>query len=60
MNLKRALTGGIVVAVVAAVMIGVNAESFWKPFLTALAFALLCVGAVAWLLVAASRRRTRN
>lgn len=60
MDVRRGVTGGVVVAVFAAVMIGVNAESFWVPFLTALAVSLLCVGAAAWVLVLANRSGTRR
>lgn len=57
MSVKRGLTAGVLVALFLSVLIGVNAESFWAPFLTALAFSMVCVGAATWLLVAARRGR---
>lgn len=56
-NIRQGLTGGLVIALVASVGVGASAESFWAPFLTALAFSLLCAGGVTWLLVVANRRR---
>lgn len=57
MNVKQGVIGGASVALFASLMIGVNAESFWVPFLTTLVFSMVCAGAVTWLLVAARRGR---
>lgn len=55
-NVKRGLTAGVIIALVASVTAGVTSGSFWR-FLAALAFSLLCVGAAHLLLLAARPRR---
>lgn len=58
MNIKRGVTAGGILALFLSLMIGVNAESFWVPFLTSLVVSLLCVGAATGLLVLAKHGRT--
>ena len=56
LSLRRGLTAGFVLTLMSSVTIGANAESFWGPFLTALAFSSLCVGLTTWIMIVARRR----
>jgi len=58
MNIRRGVTAGVIIALFLSVMVGVNAESFWGPFLTSLVVSVLFGGAATGLLVLAKRGRT--
>lgn len=56
-NAKQGVTAGFIIALVTSGVVGISAESFWRPFFVALGFSLVCVGAATWLLVVAERTR---
>jgi CDP-diglyceride synthetase len=56
MSTRQGFIGGTVVALFGSVIIASRAEHFWPTLLAALAFTMLCVTVVTWLVAVASRK----
>jgi len=56
MSTRQGFMGGTIVALFGSVIIATRAERFWPTLLTALAFTMLCVTVVTWLMTVAKRK----